>query len=368
MNTPFGRDIFGELVVALRERGLKVGAYVCPSLWNHDLYWAPNALTSPGPVCEPNYDPNQFPDRWSSYLRTLHDMIGELADLYAPDLFWVDCMNAPPLTDTRIESLLSKIRSANEHALVMTRNGVFSDYVDLTDQSEDEAKTIMGKAAVRSGVIFEIGTVLQESRQWAFDPKSNQKPPSLMIANTMLIASKGGNYLINVAPGPSGAWPSSAYSVLTEMSQWMAVNGEAFVNTSSMYPYECVNGNCFFMLSEETNDVYVLVPSITPGAHVSVGTPGVPTGARSRDRTVRDHTLPAATYMTMRQDGTLSLPSFRTDVLRTDVRDVNVLGVTTASSPVRWEVNTTGLHMTWVNPDPMPSWSSNGMVIRVSFS
>lgn len=36
MNTPYGKDIFGEITQAFRKRGLRVGAYVCPSLWNND--------------------------------------------------------------------------------------------------------------------------------------------------------------------------------------------------------------------------------------------------------------------------------------------------------------------------------------------
>lgn len=38
LNTPYGKDIFGEITTAFRQRGIRVGAYVCPSLWNNDKY------------------------------------------------------------------------------------------------------------------------------------------------------------------------------------------------------------------------------------------------------------------------------------------------------------------------------------------
>ena len=80
LNTPYNKDIFGEVAAAFRKRGIRVGAYVCPSLWNNDKYgtrelppifltfllprpcsyWAPNATNSLGPVCAPNYDPQSW--------------------------------------------------------------------------------------------------------------------------------------------------------------------------------------------------------------------------------------------------------------------------------------------------------------------
>ena len=33
-----------ELAAALRKEGLLVGAYVCPTLWNNNDFWAPDAM------------------------------------------------------------------------------------------------------------------------------------------------------------------------------------------------------------------------------------------------------------------------------------------------------------------------------------
>lgn len=46
MNTPFNRDLYGELVKEARKQDIKIGAYVCPSIWGNNSYWAPDAFTA----------------------------------------------------------------------------------------------------------------------------------------------------------------------------------------------------------------------------------------------------------------------------------------------------------------------------------
>ena len=245
------RDVFGELAAAFRAEGLRVGAYVCPSLWNSDLYWQPDALTALGSACTPNYDPGASATdaaRWDEYLSTtLHALIGELAARYAPDLFWLDCSNAPPRTDTRVEALVGAIRAANPEALVMTRGGVFSDYVELDDQQEAQAAAILGAEQMDAGTRFEVCGVLQSTTQWAFDPTSGQKPAAEVVRNLATIVAKGGNYLLNVAPDASGVWPDSARAVLSDLAAWFAAGGgEALHYTIPVYPFSDGGGAVLF--------------------------------------------------------------------------------------------------------------------------
>jgi alpha-L-fucosidase len=51
------------------------------------------------------------------------------------------------------------------------------------------------------------------------------------------IVAKGGNLLLNVAPGPDGEWHEEAYARLEEMGKWMNVNGIGVYETKPLAPY-----------------------------------------------------------------------------------------------------------------------------------
>ena len=413
-NTPFGRDLFGELAVALRKEGLLVGAYICPTLWNNDNFWSPDALTAlsaRGAVRLPNgrtarevptllhrrppdagsyrktlamlqeyptYSPLDQPARWQAYLQTLHGMARELANRYAPDLFWFDCHDSPPLMDTRLEAVLGAIRGANPSALVLTRNGIFSDYTELVDQSEAQAKAILGEPSVRSATQFEIGTVLQASKQWSFDPKSGQKNVSDVLGNLMMIVAKGGNYLVNVAPGPDGRWAPGAEAVLARMAAWMEVNGEALHGATPMDPFEA--DGAFFTSRPAASGgiaVYVLVPATAPSAQRAVAsapTPGRPTGARSVARvdvSVSATEVFAPPSPPLASLVKIMLKGFRPALLSPNVKLLNaeLLG---ANGTVVTTLDDTGLTLnaSAIVPSPLPATSplSDGLVFKLSFA
>jgi alpha-L-fucosidase len=51
------------------------------------------------------------------------------------------------------------------------------------------------------------------------------------------IVAKGGNLLLNVAPGPDGTWQQGAYDLLAQIGAWMKVNGEAIYGSRAIEPY-----------------------------------------------------------------------------------------------------------------------------------
>ena len=388
---PKGRDIFGELVTALRLVDIKIGAYLCPTMWNQPNFVWPDPLTSLNArgAESPTYDPltKDGPNKWQKYLNVLHGMVKELADTYQPDFFWFDCHDSVPDMDTKLEEIVSYVRNKNPSSLIMTRNGIFSDYSELSDQSESiVGQGVMGQInGLAATPEFEVGTPLQASLQWAFDPNSKQKSLSEIISNLMMIVSKGGNYLINVAPDSRGLFASSAEIFLQRMSIWFDNNGEAIHDTTPMNPYESTdsNGGVVYYTSrpllsgnKEANDekgviVYVLIPASKPNVQKVIQQApkhGKPTGVpASSTSTITSTTtlISNPMHLSVMQGSNVLLSSFRPSLLSSTVQltTVQLLGV---QQPIDFQLDGLGLHIN-ASTKKIPSFLKDGLVYKLTF-
>ena len=62
---------------------------------------------------------------------------------------------------------------------------------------------------------------------------NNWKGVDTLVRNLVDIASKGGNYLLNVGPKPDGTIPDASIERLHAVGRWMKVNGQAIYGTSA---------------------------------------------------------------------------------------------------------------------------------------
>jgi len=69
---------------------------------------------------------------------------------------------------------------------------------------------------------------------WGFKSYDhNWKSPEVLIRNLVDIASKGGNYLLNVGPTSEGEIPAPSIERLKRVGAWMRKNGEAIYGTTA---------------------------------------------------------------------------------------------------------------------------------------
>lgn len=75
-------------------------------------------------------------------------------------------------------------------------------------------------------------TCMTMNGTWGFRTSdTNWKSAETLIHNLCDIASKGGNYLLNVGPKPNGTFPEESIDRLQSIGNWMKINSEAIYNT-----------------------------------------------------------------------------------------------------------------------------------------
>jgi alpha-L-fucosidase len=75
-------------------------------------------------------------------------------------------------------------------------------------------------------------TCMTMNETWGYKSYANNwKSRETLVRNLVDIASKGGNYLMNVGPKADGTIPQESIDLLKQVGAWMKVNGEAIYGT-----------------------------------------------------------------------------------------------------------------------------------------
>jgi alpha-L-fucosidase len=82
------------------------------------------------------------------------------------------------------------------------------------------------------GVDWETCMTMNDT--WGFNKSDTHwKSPQTIIRNLINVASKGGNYLLNVGPTGEGLIPGASVERLAVVGQWMKVNGKSIYGTQA---------------------------------------------------------------------------------------------------------------------------------------
>jgi alpha-L-fucosidase len=213
--TPFKRDIIKELAAACAKRGLRFGVYYSQSQDWHERGGTGNNWDFPE---------NDVKDTDGSYDKYLQEKVEpqlkELLTNYGPMcLIWFDTPQM--MTGDRPVRLTNIVRELQPATLIDGRLGKVGDYQSTGDN------VIPPKATDDT---FEVPATLNHTWGYRTDDH-NWKSPGELIFKLVDIASKGGNYLLNVGPTAEGIIPQPSQDALREVGAWLKVNGEAVYGT-----------------------------------------------------------------------------------------------------------------------------------------
>jgi alpha-L-fucosidase len=235
------RDLVKEIVEACRAEGLKVGFYHSLIDWHHDQYDYPNAKGLPHPLAG-RPSPNGPRDH-AKYVDYLHAQVDELVSNYGPvDILWWDFSSKDFQGDQawRASDLMKKVREKQPQ--IIMNNRLYSAHTVNAGQDEHKAFTAArGDFTTPEQRIPNTGmpgvdweTCMTLNTTWGYSEHDHAwKSDTQLIRNLVDIASKGGNYLLNVGPKGDGNLSPETIRSFRAIGAWMKVNSEAIYGTSA---------------------------------------------------------------------------------------------------------------------------------------
>ncbi len=241
-----GRDLCREITEACREAGLKVGYYHSVIDWHHPQY----DYAAAGPLPHPlrgQPSPNGPRDH-NRYVDYLHHQAGELMSNYGPvDIIWWDySKEGAEGLFWRADALIAMVR---QHQPRIISNNRLYHVPKLSDWRNPESlKTWDPRKGDFTtpeqhipdngvpGVDWEVCMTMNTT--WGYSEHDHSwKSDEHLIRNLIDIASKGGNYLLNIGPRGDGSIPEASIKSMEAIGRWMQVNGESIYG-SGPSPFE----------------------------------------------------------------------------------------------------------------------------------
>ena len=239
------RDLVREIVAACRAEGLRVGFYHSVIDWHHDQYEYARSKQLPHPLKGQPY-PNGTRNH-AKYLDYLHAEVNELVSNYGQvDILWWDysAVDFEGNEAWRATDLMRLVRA--KQPMVVMNNRLYrtpeagwkgmgtEGYAPQLDPRFGDFITPEQHipATGMPGVDWE--TCMTLNTTWGFSDHDHAwKSAETLIRNLVDIASKGGNYLLNIGPKGDGTLTPETVKAFQAIGAWMKVNGESIYATTA---------------------------------------------------------------------------------------------------------------------------------------
>lgn len=296
-NTPYGKDLCLELANACAKVGMPLGFYYSPPDMHHPGY------RDTGKPATRNWTGEPKRKQWGEYLDYMESHIRKLLTGYGPvRILWFDGLaNHGKYQPERFHRLIHEL---SPQTLINDRLGAGFDFItpeQFIPRVGIPARTGKPPSGVDPGgdgffrlvcSLFhvpgvqgwlqrqlqkygegelELTPVHQErypsperfqpwetcmtmGRTWAYNPDETAwKAPRELVQNLVRVVSRGGNYLLNVGPAPSGEFPPEAVERLQQIGRWTLKYGDAIYGATytplqgQSWGEATRNGDCLYL-------------------------------------------------------------------------------------------------------------------------
>ncbi len=227
MATPFKRDILRELSAACAKAGIRMCWYHSIMDWHHPDY-----------LPRRPWEKDQRPEggaKLERYVQYMKSQLRELLTNYGPiGILWFDGQWESTWNNELGAQIEQYVRGIQPQVIINSRVGHGGGPYGI-----DRAQGGMGDYATPEQFIPETGipgidweTCMTMNDHWGYcAADKNWKSSREMIRMLVDIASKGGNFLMNVGPTSQGLIPPESVERLRAIGTWLKAHGDAIYGT-----------------------------------------------------------------------------------------------------------------------------------------
>ena len=227
---PYGKDLLKPLAAECRKQGLKFCTYYSIMDWHHPAQFRGS---------DKRYNPTKVhPERKAEYIDFMKKQLKELIDSCDTEVLWFDGEWPAWWLEEDGRDLYAYLRKLKPQLIINNRIGKGRKGMEGLNKGDQDYVGDFGTpeqqipATGLLGVDWE--SCMTMNRTWGFKSDDHDwKSTETLIRNIIDIASKGGNYLLNVGPTAEGLIPGPSVERLGEIGRWMKVNGESIYATQA---------------------------------------------------------------------------------------------------------------------------------------
>jgi len=240
MATPFQRDIMKEMAQACRRYEIKICWYHSIMDWHHPDYLPRRGWEKDRPADNADYD---------RYVRYMKNQLQELLSNYGEiGVLWFDGEWESTWNREYGQDLYKYVRGLQPNIIINNRVGAgragmegFSEGDEFAGDFGTPEQQIPNTGL--PGVDWE--TCMTMNDHWGYNKNDhNWKSSADLLQKLVDIASKGGNFLLNVGPTAEGLIPMPSINRLKAMGKWMEKNGESIYGTKASPFKKLAWGRC----------------------------------------------------------------------------------------------------------------------------